>query len=388
VTIAFAVAAGIGLVAIPAYLVISTADFALRPWWQLGTIVPLVRVSAFGRGLFDLWIVFGLFALAAAIAIAVDRPARTNRSVAELLAVIGAVFAAAAVLVVPGLDGHAAQTAPRGVSVALDWLHLGSGSLWIGGLVGLLALWWSLPRTGRVDGLAVAVPRFSNVAFVSVLVLIGSGVGAAIIHLPTIASLWQTSYGQAILWKVGLLTAALLLASVNLLRNKNRLGKPETGAGAAKLLRGLVLGEGVLVAATIFAAAVLSSLPPPSKALASVGGASAHVGPGEVTKTVFKNGYRFDVRVTPNKAAVPNAFAVHVTRNGKPVTGADVVVTFAMLDMEMGNQAYKLSETAPGTYSHAAPALVMVGHWGLGFEITPPGASEPINVLLVDTAHG
>ena len=44
--------------------------------------------------------------------------------------------------------------------------------------------------------------------------------------------------------------------------------------------------------------------------------------------------------------------------------------------------------TAPGTYSHAAPALVMVGHWGLGFEVTPPGASEPINVLLVDTAHG
>jgi copper transport protein len=221
-----------------------------------------------------------------------------------------------------------------------------------------------------------------------VLVLIGSGVGAAVIHLPTVASLWETSYGQAILWKVGLLTAALLLASVNLLRNKNRLGSPETGARAAALLRGLVLGEGVLVAAAIFAAAVLSSLPPPSKALASVGGASAHVGPGQVTKTVFKDGYRFDVRVTPNKAAVPNAFEVRVTRHGKPVTGADVVVTFAMLDMEMGNQAYKLTETAPGTYSHAAPALVMVGHWGLGFDVTPPGANEPVNVLLVDTAHG
>ena len=27
----------------------------------------------------------------------------------------------------------------------------------------------------------------------------------------------------------------------------------------------------------------------------------------------------------------------------------------------------------PGTYEHAAPALVMVGHWGLSFDITPPG---------------
>jgi copper transport protein len=388
VSVVFGLAAAVGLLAIPVYLVLSTADFALRPWWQLGAIVPLVRVSAFGRGLVDLWIVFALFTAAAGVAIAVDRPEREKRSVAELVSLIGAVLSAAAVLLVPGLIGHAAQTAPRGLSVALDWLHLAGGSLWIGGLVGLLVLWWGLASGRRVAGLAVAVPRFSNTALVSVLVLIGSGVGAAIIHLPTIASLWETSYGQAILWKVGLLTGALLLASVNLLRNKNRLGNPETGAAAARLLRGLVLGEGVLVAAAIFAAAVLSSLPPPSKALAEVGGASAHVGPGAVTRTVMKDGYRFDVRVTPNKAAVPNAFEVRVTRNGKPVTGGAVFLTFAMLDMEMGTQEYRLTETAPGIYSHAAPALVMVGHWALGFQVTPPGASGPVNVLVVDTAHG
>jgi copper transport protein len=388
VSITFGITAATGLVAIPAYVVLSTADFALRPWWHLATIVPLVRVSAFGRGLVDLWIVFGLFTAAAVLAIAIDRPERPRRSIAELVALIGVGVAAAAVLIVPGLDGHAAQTSPRGVSVALDWLHLASGSLWIGGLVGLLAFWWSQPDDRRVDALAVTVPRFSNTALVSVLVLIGSGVGAAIIHLPTIASLWQTSYGRAILWKVGLLIAALLLASVNLLRNKDRLGRPESGVRAARLLRGLVLGEGVLVAAAIFAAAVLSSLPPPSQALAEVGGASAHVGPGRITQTVVKDGYRFDVRVTPNKAAVPNTFEVHVTRDGKPVTGADVVLTFAMLDMEMENQSYRLTETAPGTYSHATPALVMVGHWGLGFELTPPGASESVNVLLVDTARG
>jgi len=58
-----------------------------------------------------------------------------------------------------------------------------------------------------------------------------------------------------------------------------------------------------------------------------------------------------------------------------------------MLDMEMGTQAYRLSETAPGTYEHAAPALVMVGHWGLSFEITPRGR-QPFNVLLIDKANG
>jgi copper transport protein len=210
-----------------------------------------------------------------------------------------------------------------------------------------------------------------------------SGTGASLLHLPTLGSLWQTSYGQALLVKIGLLVAAIVLASVNLLRARPRLAQP----GAARLLRRLVAGESLLVAAAVFAAAVLSSLAPPSKALASVGGASAHVGPGPVSSSVTKNGYTLAVGVAPNKAAAPNSFDVHITKGGQPVRGADVVLTFAMLDMEMENQAYRLTETAPGTYTHAAPALVMVGHWGLSFSVTPRGG-QPFDVLLVDKANG
>jgi copper transport protein len=387
VTIAFAVTGALGLIAVPVYVVVATADFALRSAFALGAIVPLIRVSAFGRGMVDLWIAFALFVAAVALAVYIDRPEREQRSLAELLALLGVAVSAAAVLVVPGLAGHAAQTSPRAASLAFDWLHLAAGSIWVGGLIGLLVLWGSLPAARRVAGLVVVVPRFSNVALVSVLVLIGAGIGATVLHLPTVASLWQTSYGQALLWKIGLLLGALLLASGNLLRTKGRLRQPESGERAAVLLRRLVGGEALLVAAAIFAAAVLSSLPPPSKALAAVGSASAHVGPGEIIRTVKKGGYTFAFHVTPNKAAVPNSFSVRVTRGGKPVRGAEVVLTFAMLDMEMGQQAYRLTETAPGVYSRAAPALVMVGHWSLGFDVTQPGG-QPTTVLLVDTAHG
>ncbi len=38
-------------------------------------------------------------------------------------------------------------------------------------------------------------------------------------------------------------------------------------------------------------------------------------------------------------------------------------------------------------YRHAAPALVMVGHWGLVFNVTPRGHA-PFDVLLVDKASG
>jgi copper transport protein len=143
----------------------------------------------------------------------------------------------------------------------------------------------------------------------------------------------------------------------------------------------------VLVAGAVAAASVLSSLPPPSKALASVSHAAAHVGPGAVTRVVNRNGYRLRVVVSPNKAAVPNSFSLMLSKHGQPVRGAEVVVNFAMLDMEMGQQAYRLTETAPGVYSRAAPALVMVGHWGISYEVTPPHGT-PFTVLVVDKANG
>ncbi len=386
-SVAFAVSSAVALVSIPAYLMLATADFALRSVLAVGALVPLVRVSAFGRGYVDLWLVFALFVAAAALAIRIDRPEREQRSLAELAAGIGVVLAAAAVLLVPGASGHAAQTAPRGWSLVFDWLHLAAGSIWVGGLVGLLVLWRALRAALRPAGLAVAVPRFSNVAFVSVVTLVLSGTLASFEHLPTLASLWQTSYGKALLVKIALLLAAIALAAVNLLRTKPRLARTETGAGAARLLRRLVTGETVLVAAAVFAAAVLSSLAPPSKALAAVGGASAHVGPGPVASVVHRSGYTMTFAVAPNRAAVPNTFQVRIARDGKPVSGADVVASFLMLDMEMGTQAYRLAESSPGTYAHAAPALVMVGHWGLSFEITPRGG-QPFTVLLVDKANG
>jgi copper transport protein len=388
VSIAFLVASAVGLVAIPVYLLLATADFALRSVFSIGALLPLVHASAFGRGYLDLELCFALFVAAGVVAIWVDRPEREHRSIAELLAFTGAAAAAAATLLVPGASGHPSQTPPRGLALTLDWMHLASGAIWIGGLVGLLVLWRSLSVATRVAGLVVAVPRFSAVALVSVVALAGSGTWASILHLPTLGSLWQTSYGQAILVKVALLAVAITLAAANLLRTKPGLRVDGTVAvGAADLLRCLVGGEVLLVAGAILAAATLSSLAPPSKALAAVGGASAHVGPGPVASTVEKAGYRLEIHVSPNRAAVPNDFALRLTRAGRPVRGADVVVRFAMLDMEMGQQEYRLRETRPGVYTHAAPALVMVGHWGVSFDVRPAGRA-PFAVLVVDRATG
>jgi copper transport protein len=106
-----------------------------------------------------------------------------------------------------------------------------------------------------------------------------------------------------------------------------------------------------------------------------------------VVSTVRKNGYALEIRVSPNRAAIPNDFAVRLTRGGQRVRGADIVVRFTMLDMEMGQQAYRLRESSPGVYTHAAPALVMVGHWGLSYNVQPAGR-PPFDVQFVDHATG
>jgi copper transport protein len=390
-TVAFAVAATLGLIAIPVYLDFSTANDSLRSVFDLSALVPLYRVTAFGRAIVDLELCFALFCLASGIALWVDRPDRARRSIAELTAGCGALLAAAAVLIIPGAAGHAAQTAPRGLTLLFDWLHLAAGSVWLGGLVGVLVLWFSAPVGKRVPALSACVPRFSNVALGSVFILAATGVGEAVDHMPAVNALWETGYGRAILVKTGLLGGALLIASGNLLRSRPRLiaapREPALGDPAARLLRRLVSGEVAVVGAIVFAAAVLSSLPPPPPAFALGNSAIAKVGPGRVAQTVSHAGYILQVLVSPNKAAAPDSFALRITRNGQPVRGANVTLIFNHLQMEMPEQEYQLTETQPGVYSRAAPALVMVGPWGLTFQVTPPHG-PPFTALIVDQADG
>jgi copper transport protein len=391
VSIAFVVTSVLGLIAIPVYLDFAIANDSLRSVFDLGALVPLYRVTAFGRGYVDLELCFALFCLAGWTALWLEHPARERRSVAELASGTGALLAALAVLVIPGAVGHAGQTSPRGLSMFFDLTHLAAGSVWLGGLIGLLVLWSSLRAEGRASALNVVVPRFSNVALVSVIVIFATGTGATIVHMPTLNALWQTGYGVAILVKAGLLAGAIALGSVQLLRTKPRLAaaqtRPALGEPASRLLRRTASAEVVLVGGAVFTAAVLSSLAPPPPTFALQNSAVARVGPGRVIRTVQLSGYRLQVLVTPNKAAAPDSFALRITHGGTPVRGANVTLTFNHTEMQMPQQEYQLRETQPGVYSRSAPALVMVGRWALGFQITPPGG-KPFDALILDQANG
>jgi copper transport protein len=224
-----------------------------------------------------------------------------------------------------------------------------------------------------------------------VTVLLASGTWATINHLPVLNALWDTSYGVAILVKIGLLAAAMLLGAANLLFTKPRLvaarTRPELGEPTARVLRRLISGETLLIAIAVFAAAVLSSLAPPPPAFALQNSALAQVGPGQVAKTINKDGYTLQLIVTPNKAVQPDRFALRITKGGQPVRGANVTLTLNHTEMQMPQQTYQLAETQPGLYSRAAPALVMVGKWALNFQVAPGGGTA-FNALILDQANG
>ena len=108
---------------------------------------------------------------------------------------------------------------------------------------------------GAVDD-AVVIGRFSNLAFVSVLVLVVAGVALTWQYVGEWAALVGTAYGVMVLSKVVLLAAVLVLAAMNL-----RSVRTASAGSGVRLLRfvEVELGLGVTV---LFAAASLTSLPP------------------------------------------------------------------------------------------------------------------------------
>ena len=96
--------------------------------------------------------------------------------------------------------------------VGLDVVHLAAGAMWLGGIAGLVVSFRS--GTEPVCSLAQVV-RFSTIAVVTVLVVVGAGLGMAWIVLPSLDDLVTTGYGLALLTKVALVIPVIGLGAYN-----------------------------------------------------------------------------------------------------------------------------------------------------------------------------
>ncbi|MCL6625596.1 copper resistance CopC/CopD family protein [Alicyclobacillus shizuokensis] len=282
---------------------------------------------------------------------------------------------AAAVLLCQALTGHAgAETAPVWPVIS-DVAHMLAASVWLGGVVGLLLLAFAGDRRIWVS----ALRRFGPWAGASLVVLAGTGLYAALLHVPTWYALWRTSYGRTLLIKVVLVFIMALLGALHfwLVRRGHTLsagrtaevggapaettGEAPAGSTGAKTPTGvdrlprrlptlwMEAGLGVCILAVT---AVLANLP------------TAMAAPGPVDKTLaLAKDVQARVQVTPNVLGV-NRLVVQLTRDGKPDTDVQqVTVTFTMLDMSMPNETVRLQEHHPGRYTARGAWLSMAGHW-------------------------
>lgn len=175
-------------------------------------------------------------------------------------------------IVTTSLNSHAGVTPPVWLSLGVDWAHTAASGMWIGGLFALatVVLPWTatLAPPLRKVKLAAIVPSFSLMALVCVQILFVSGMYQTWAHVSGPAALTATSYGLALLVKLGLVTLTMFGGAINLFIVKPRLTSLATGgtASSVRLFRRVVSAEALLMVTVLASVAVLTSLPPASAA--------------------------------------------------------------------------------------------------------------------------
>ncbi len=248
------IAAAIGLMLSALLRLWFQAQSALDPGdpMTFATVTPWFS----GAGSWGLmWSVQGAAAVLAAVGLVLARRLRAGWTIA-------AAGTAIAAFTQP-LTGHAIESRLGAVAgVALQGLHLLGGGIWLGTLFILLMVTLLATRGSPADrerAVAAVVHAYSPIALFGAGMAVALGVVLAWLNVGSIAGFWSTSYGRALVLKVGLLTGVAALGAFNWLRVRPALG---AAPGAARLQMSATT-ELVIGAALLAVTAVLVALPSP-----------------------------------------------------------------------------------------------------------------------------
>ena len=213
-----------------------------------GDLSPISGGTRFGVAFITMELGFALLAALLYLAWLTDR-----RALLWPVFLLGLCFASGL-----SLSGHSAADAGHSwLSELADWVHLSAASLWIGGLVQLVAVVWpAAPELRRT-----AFLRFSRLATVLVALLLIAGTYLSVLRFPHVRDLWTTGYGHVLLLKLGLVSLALLWGAVHHFLAVPRI---ERDGVAGRLSRSL-LGESAIAMSVLLVAAVLVDSKPPAQ---------------------------------------------------------------------------------------------------------------------------
>ncbi len=142
-------------------------------------------------------------------------------------------------------SGHAGVDPPVVLGMVVDLAHLTAMSLWIGGLVVLLA---ALHRAGEPTAVAAVLPRFSQAAQVAVAVIVATGLYQTWRDVGEIGALVTTTYGWLLIAKVGGVVVLLALGDrARRLVARRLVARAGSGAGAGPAPLRALAGSGLVV---------------------------------------------------------------------------------------------------------------------------------------------
>jgi copper transport protein len=273
------------------------------------------------------------------------------------LLLLGALGAAAVLVHV--LAGHAdAPSSWRALNVFVQWVHMTSVGVWIGGLAWLLLGIRGADKTERGD----AVAAFSRVATVTLVIVLATGLVRGMVEVRSLSNLVHTAYGITLLFKVAMVVVLVVLGALNHYRWVPSLRIKD---GAARTFRLNSGGELAVAAAVLAATAVLSGLAPASTAAAA--GTTLATAPGvTVTGADFGTTVRVHLTVSPG-AVGRNSYSVMVDGydSGQPLSSVTgVTLQFSLPSQpSLSPSQLSLGKVSGGTWRGSGLELSVIGRW-------------------------
>jgi copper transport protein len=333
-----------------------------------------------------------------------------------------AAMAGAAILITPGLAGHAGTGMLIGLAIPFDLLHVAAAAVWVGGLV-LLAVAALAPRPNEQEpSLRPMVARYSHWALGAVVVIAITGGFAAWRQVGTWSAVTSTTFGRLLLAKTIIFAVLVILASLSrrlvhgdlaLPFGAGRSRRPRAaaqtagnlspGPGATATgghgtrrrpppghrrprrqvtlpwpvrLRRAVLGEVILAAGIIAVTATLVNAQPARTAVALPYAAEVHAGPGVLV----------DVIVDPTRAGPVSIHLYTLSPAGAQIDVPEVDATFSLPSAGIDDLTVPLQKAGPGHYLAYDFDIPLRGAWKLQMDVRTTDidkfAAAPVTVHI------
>ena len=161
----------------------------------------------------------------------------------------------------PALSSHAGASSLALIAVPIDMMHVIVGGMWLGTLtviviVGISAALKTPDALRPGARVADMINAFSPLALICGGAVVLTGIGSALVEVPTLESLWTTPYGVVLLLKLFFVAILFAAGAWNWRRMKPRL----TGDNAIAPLRSSASLELMLAVAVLAVTAILVAL--------------------------------------------------------------------------------------------------------------------------------